>query len=124
MYDSVHMLHRLRLEHVEQVGYANVRCSWVIGCPTEMGHLSGKPEEQGETEQVYLPAYKELFPELPVPSQVGVNAGSQFALSRAQVLKRSRADYIRYRQWLWDTPLDDGRSGRVLEYSWHSEHPL
>ena len=120
MYDGVPMLQKLRLSHVDDVGYANLRCTWVLGCPHELT-LKGNEEKMAATEKAYLPAFKELFPELPLPVQVGVGAGSQFALSRAQVLLRPKEDYVRYRQWLWDTSLDDAISGRIFEYSWHSK---
>lgn len=46
---------------------------------------------------------------------------AQFAVSKATILQRPREEYERYRRWLLETDLEDGLSGRVLEYSWHSE---
>lgn len=122
MYDGVPMIRRLRLSHVDEVGYANLRCTWTIGCPSEIQHLhpnASSLEPQAETEAAFLPAFREFFPELSEPSEVGVGAGAQFALSRAQILKRPLKDYKRIRRWLWETELDDATGGRVLEYSWH-----
>ncbi|KAL2164330.1 hypothetical protein VTH06DRAFT_3546 [Thermothelomyces fergusii] len=36
-------------------------------------------------------------------------------------LSRPRDDYVRWRDWLLETPLADDLSGRVFEYLWHSE---
>lgn len=44
---------------------------------------------------------------------------SQFAASRHAIRARSREWWMRLRQWLIDTPLDNRTSGRLLEYTWH-----
>lgn len=54
-----------------------------------------------------------------MPEVVGVPCCSQFAVSRDQVLRRPKADYERYYNWVLSTELSDDVSGRVLEYSWH-----
>lgn len=36
-----------------------------------------------------------------------------------QVLRRPKADYERYYNWVLSTELSDDVGGRVLEYSWH-----
>lgn len=108
-----------------------MRCSWTIGCPTEI-----RPEkkitkleaaleadnERANTEASYSYAFKQLFPGQEVPDAVGNHCGAQFALARWKVLERPKEDYIRYRDWLYNTPLKDSVSGRILEYSWHSKH--
>jgi len=71
------------------------------------------------TEAAYAAAFAELFPHLPPPRDVGVPCGAQFALSRNAVHSLPRSEYERVRRWLWETPLDDAISGRILEYSWH-----
>ena len=43
------------------------------------------------------------------------------AATKEKVLERPKHDYERYREWLSNTTLDDSISGRILEYSWHSE---
>ena len=127
--DGVPPLKNLQLPYVNKVGYANMRCSWTIGCPTEI-----RPEkkitkveaaleadnQRANTEAAYSYAFRQLFPDKEVPEAVGVHCGAQFALSRWKVLERPKEDYIRYRDWLYNTPLEDSVSGRILEYSWHS----
>ena len=74
--------------------------------------------------RVYKKAFEELFPGEQVPEAIGVACCSQFAVRREAIRMRPRADYIRYRNWLMETELEDSLSGRVLEYSWHSEFTL
>ncbi|KAL2152155.1 hypothetical protein VTH82DRAFT_5339 [Thermothelomyces myriococcoides] len=59
------------------------------------------------------------MPGVSVPERVGVSCCSQFAVSREAVRARPREDYVRWRDWLLRTPLDDDLSGRVFEYMWH-----
>jgi hypothetical protein len=107
----------------------------VLGCPVEirphtdaaapadLGH-DGSAAADGRkltTKQVFKQAFEELMPGVEVPQEVGVSCCSQFAVSREAVHSRPREDYIRWRDWLLRTPLEDDLSGRVLEYMWHSE---
>ena len=96
-----------------------------MGCPHEIQTDPNPDVYDGvhsDTEAVYAAGFAELFPGTSVPKEVGIPCGAQFALSKNKVLERPVEDYGRYRQWLWDTPLDDLISGRVLEYSWHSTY--
>ncbi|KAF2710106.1 hypothetical protein K504DRAFT_533098 [Pleomassaria siparia CBS 279.74] len=54
-----------------------------------------------------------------VPSVIVERCCAQFAVSRAQVLRRAKEEYTTYYQWLIETPLVDYISGRVFEYLWH-----
>ena len=53
------------------------------------------------------------------PQQVGAACCAQFAVSRDQVLRRPREDYIRFREWVTQTDKDSASSGRVMEFLWH-----
>lgn len=64
-------------------------------------------------------AWRALFLDDKVPPVIAQPCCAQFAVSRAQVLKRERGEYERYLEWLTETPLDDATSGRVFEYLWH-----
>lgn len=124
-YDALPLLQRLRLSHVENEGYVNLRCAWILGCPSEIKpHIDNVPSKQGEpitAKHVYKSAFEELFPGAEVPETIGVPCCSQFAVRREVVWNRKKEDYIRYRDWLLASPLGDDLSGRVLEYSWHSK---
>ena len=77
------------------------------------------PGEPIHAKRVYKKAFEEIFPGEPVPEVVGVTCCSQFALRREKIRQRSKAEYIRYREWLMTSDLPDDLSGRVLEYAWH-----
>jgi hypothetical protein len=121
--DTVKGLRYLRIETVLQRGYVNLRCKWKPGCPDEVQPLRGEHDLEGyggQTEAVYADAWRAFFGnDVPVPEAVGVACCAQFAVTRKSIRRRSREDYIKYRQWLLDTPLEDEVSGRVLEYTWH-----
>ena len=117
LYDGARTLSRLQLTYILEQGYVNLRCVWTLGCPHEIHPLDHPADEiTSETR-----AFKELFPDAPIPESIGVSCCAQFAVSKATILQRPREEYERYRRWLLETDLEDGLSGRVLEYSWHSE---
>ncbi|KAA6406692.1 MAG: class 3 [Lasallia pustulata] len=116
MYDGIPILQNLRVENIQSRGYVNLRCVWVIGCPAEMHPLSSTTKG---TEVFYADAFKELFPDTPVPETVSVSCCAQFAASSWKVLERPKADYERYRDWLRNSTLPDYDSGRIMEYTWH-----
>ncbi|KAH8679831.1 hypothetical protein BGZ60DRAFT_400758 [Tricladium varicosporioides] len=119
LYDGVPMLKNLQLPYLLSQGYANLRCVWTLGCPSEMNLEETNVDKSKTTWLAYPRAFKELFPNETLPKVVGVACCAQFSLTRSKIRERPIEDYKRYRQWLLDTPLEDHISGRVLEYSWH-----
>lgn len=123
-YDAIPTLRNLQIPFIQESGYVNLRCVWAIGCPSEIRPVEdeqNRDETHPTTKDIYKQAFEALLPELRVPPVVAVSCCSQFAVSRQTVARRSKDDYIRYRQWLLDTALDDDRSGRVFEFTWHSK---
>ena len=129
-YDLLPELRNLNFTYVRTVGYANLRCVWVLGCPVEIRPFADElpagqePQPSGRrltTKEIFKRAFEELLPDIPVPQEVGVSCCSQFAVTRETVRQRPLEDYVHFRQWLIDTPLTDDLSGRVLEYAWHSK---
>ena len=120
-YDNLEAISSLRLEFVEQNGYANMRCLTKPGCPAEIQPF--RPDEQRDPlrpqENAMAEAWAELFENNEVPRVIATPCCAQFAVTREQVLKRSRSEYERYLSWVYDTPLDDFTSGRIFEYLWH-----
>jgi len=122
-YDNVIALQTLRTDFVQQNGYANLRCNWVPGCPDEVQWK--RPSEPGadETENVehnMVDVWHHFFGnDSAVPEVIATQCCAQFAVSRAEVLRRPLADYQKYHQWLMDTPLSDQTSGTIFEYLWH-----
>ncbi|KAF2493338.1 hypothetical protein BU16DRAFT_489848 [Lophium mytilinum] len=121
MYDGVPVLRNLQLNHVKRRGYVALRCSWTMGCPSELHPLkpSSDNDDRSKNEAAYASVFKTLFPNSTVPEVVGAHCSSQFAVSRERVRERSKAEYENIRKWLLETDLEDQISGRVLEYSWH-----
>lgn len=119
-YDNVISAQSLQLNHVQQHGYANMRCIAIPGCPDEIQPFRAHLDRPYEL--AFREAYKYMFQvahDIDVPTIVATPCCSQFAVSRSQILNRPLSDYIRYRQWLLDTHLGSNDSGRVLEYMWH-----
>lgn len=119
MYDHIPLLNRLRTSHVTRMGYTNLRCAWEPGCPNE---IAPDPEfEDGVfgIRAAYARTFTELFPGEPIPEKVAHQCCAQFALSRDKILEKPVRYYEKIRQWLWETDLHPGRSGRIMEYMWH-----
>jgi Protein of unknown function (DUF3431) len=123
--DGATVLSRLQLPYVLSQGYINLRCVWVIGCPAEI-HLNS-PRGEFPTEASFAEGFAKLFPEQvakgEIPDVVGASCCAQFAVTATKVREKPRNEYIRIRDWIINTPLEDSVSGRILEYSWHSTSP-
>lgn len=118
-YDNVKSLKCLKLDFVDRQGYANLRCNHVPGCPDEVQPFRDPPQDHRDVERLFPDVWRRLFSYTPVPETIGVACCGQFAVSKSQVRARPLEDYIRYRQWVLETNLDDEKSGRVMEYLWH-----
>jgi hypothetical protein len=117
------MLRHFQIPYLEREGYVNIRCAWSLGCPSEIKPLDEEGEHRAAVHAGgdYKKGFEALFPEKEVPKYVGVSCCAQFAATREKILERPKSDYMRYREWLIKTPLDDSISGRIFEYSWHSK---
>lgn len=123
-YDNVAVLQNFQLPYLQEVGYANLRCAWVLGCPDNIYPVKGankEPKTENDAKQYYAQAFKELFPERDVPEIIGAACCAQFASTKEHVQKQPVEYYQNVRRWLIDTPLSDSTSGRILEWSWHSK---
>ena len=120
-YSNVESVRHLRLAAVRARGFVNLRCIWDPGCPAEIqpfrAHAKPGPKN---AELAFRNAWPALFGvDVPVPLRVATPCCAQFAVSDTAVRRNPRAAYVRYRQWLLDTELDDDTSGRIFEYLWH-----
>ncbi|RYP06459.1 hypothetical protein DL764_003150 [Monosporascus ibericus] len=125
-YDALPTLRNFRLSHLQEVGYANLRCVWVIGCPAEIKPIEDEGHENGgvpSAKGIFKQAWHELLLEMPVPEVVAVSCCSQFGVTRETIRSRLVEEYVRFRDWLLETPVEDSLSGRVFEFSWHSQFP-
>lgn len=120
-FDNVATIKALKIDFIQRTGYANLRCILSPGCPAEIQPF--RPIEEMDPlrpqERAMVGAWAELFGNDNVPKVIATPCCAQFAVSRDQVIKRSRDEYKRFLKWLLDTPLDDFTSGRVFEYLWH-----
>ncbi|KAK8134508.1 hypothetical protein PG984_006520 [Apiospora sp. TS-2023a] len=125
-YDGLATLQNFQLPYLRQMGYVNLRCVWVIGCPAEIRPIEDAAsteelERRGmpSAKEVYKQSFEELLPGHPVPEVVAVSCCSQFAVTKEAIHRRPRKDYMHFLQWLLNTPLEDALSGRVFEFAWH-----
>ena len=120
-YDNVKSLRSLKLDFVQKNGYANLRCNWVPGCPSEIeiqNPVKGD-EKKAEQRRAMIEGWSNIFNNTAVPPMFGVACCSQFAVSRSQVLKRTLTEYKSMQNWVLTTNSTDAMSGRVMEYLWH-----
>ncbi|KAJ5775442.1 uncharacterized protein N7511_000453 [Penicillium nucicola] len=130
LHDNVIGMRNLQLPFVQRNGYVNLRCNWNPGCKD--AHRSNKHV----TEQIWWDIFEGTStPPLNMsspsemeysgqkyirkPDEIGAACCAQFAVSRDQVQKRPLNDYVKIRQWILDTELNDASSGRVMEFLWH-----
>lgn len=117
-HNAVEMINRLNRARVWREGYVNMRCTWFPGCPEWMH--PGETEFNGnKMEEGFLAkSWSELFPLDPIPAVLAQPCSAQFALSRERILAKPHAQYIWYREWLFNTKISDSVSGRIWEYMW------
>lgn len=123
-YDAVNMLHELKLDVVLERGYVNLRCIATPGCPDEVQVNRDPSEEERRAELAYPYVYGKFFnltvdeveQQNPV---VATPCCAQFAVSKAQVLSKPKAEYVRYLALIEESDYDDDTLGTVMEYMWH-----
>ena len=120
--DTAVTIRRLNDAHVARKGYFNSRCHHDPGCPDWL-HLD-RPEAEWDlvkkNEERYFTSkvWRELHPFDPLPTSISQPCCAQFAVSRDRIRAQPRSEYVRYRDWLLWTKLEDDISGRIMEYSW------
>ncbi|KAF3482504.1 uncharacterized protein GIQ15_05263 [Arthroderma uncinatum] len=123
LHDNAIAMQSLQTEYVRQNGYVNLRCMRNLGCASPGRHPLITPEVWGQlfngTAQLIEGAGKGKDMPMPIPKLVMAACCAQFAVSREQIRLRPLEDYVHFRQWLFDTRLNDASSGRVFEYLWH-----
>lgn len=121
MYDGVPVLKRLRLDHVKDRGYVALRCTWTMGCPSELHPTrpTHGDDDRSRNEAAWGAVFQHFFPDQPIPDTVGAHCSSQFAVSRGRIHAQPKAHYEKIRNWILETDLHDQISGRVIEYMWH-----
>jgi hypothetical protein len=113
---------RLQPPFIQQSGFANLRCPSQKS-PTSCNDKVLKPHEpphEFRTLEANIPKiWEQLFGNTThVPQQIATVLGAEFAVSKAQVQKRSVEEYLRYWTWLNKTIMDDDSAGLLFEYIW------
>ena len=121
--DNARMIRQMSAAHITRVGYMPGRCHHDPGCPNWL-HLD-RPEaewdliKKGEEPYFTSQVWQELHPWTQhLPASISGPCCAQFAVSRDRVLAQPLSEYVRYRDWLLHTDLEDEVSGRIMEYSW------
>ncbi|GKZ28871.1 hypothetical protein AbraIFM66950_001495 [Aspergillus brasiliensis] len=131
-YGNVAAITLLRREFVQKNGFANLRCttssssSSTSSSSTECGNVIRPVSDNKESdaqvtsiEKEYPTIWKTFFNSTDVPEMVATQYCGQFAVSREQVRKRPREEYVRYQQWVMETKLKDEEIEQVMGSLWH-----
>ena len=121
MLDTLPLIQRLNLDHVEKEGYASLRCNWLY-CPgAQVEPVLGYEDGFYETTGLYASAWTLFFPHEPIPTAVVGPCCAQFAVTRAAVHRLPIEKYEQIRQWIWtlDDYLASWKAGIVMEHMWH-----
>lgn len=117
--DLVKMITRLNSDRVVHEGYFPLRCHTQPGCSDNL-HLNRTDENSNKPEEtVFKQVWSDLHPFDPLPATLSAPCCGQFAASRQSILAFPLSQYIAWRDWILDTDLSDGVSGRIWEYTWH-----
>ena len=120
--DMLKTVTHLNDAHVARAGYFNLRCHHEPGCPdwlhVDRPHDELDTHRKMEEKTFSLSVWYELHPGVSPPHAISQPCCAQFAVSRDRIRANPRSEYIRYRDWLLSTSLEDTYSGRIMEYSW------
>jgi hypothetical protein len=116
--DAARLIERLSRQRVWREGFVNMRCSWYPGCPDWMHPGETKQNDFKQEEVLIAKSWSEIFPLDEVPTVLAQPCCAQFALSRERIQAKPYAQYVWYRDWLFNTRLPDSMSGRIWEYVW------
>jgi hypothetical protein len=116
--DAALLVQRLSRQRVWREGFVNMRCSWNPGCPDWMHPGETEANDYKQEEVLLAKSWSEIFPLDEVPSVLAQPCCAQFALSRERIQAKPHAQYVWYRDWLFNTKLPDYLSGRIWEYVW------
>ena len=117
--DLVKMIQRLNPERVQREKYFNLRCHAQPGCSDNLHLNRVEPNGDKPEETVIKTVWSELHPTKPMPDTLSSPCCGQFAASKTAILSHPLSQYIKWREWLLHTELEDSVSGRIWEYTWH-----
>lgn len=115
----VSSIQALQVPHIQSAGFAPLFCPQTDACEDAILPFRTPPDEFRTLEVKMAKAWEGLFNDTNVPEKLASPGGSAFAVSRAQVLRRSVREWKRYWEWLATTKMDDDSAGAVVERLWH-----
>jgi hypothetical protein len=116
--NAIEHIKYLKGSTVTKRGYVNLRCEWEPGCPPTIHPATGEDELAEFPEaHTFTHTFKQLFPNHPLPKDIGATCCAQFAASRERIQAIPKAQYEYFRMWLIRTRYR--KTGRLWEYIWH-----
>ncbi|TVY58202.1 hypothetical protein LSUE1_G008712 [Lachnellula suecica] len=113
-------LDHLDLREVQRRQFLNLRVTWGFGCTTgsinttKVNEESGVIPEQKEMQE----AFRANFNLYAIPEILATPCCSQIAVTKERILSNPKEQYQHHINWLLETPLNDGLSGRTWEHMW------
>ena len=117
--ELVNSIETLQIPHIQKFGYAPLHCPSKAQCEDTILPFRSPPDEYRTLEVKMKTAWEQLFNNTHVPETLASPGGSEFAVSRDQVRRRSVEEWTRYWEWLAKTKMDDDSAGAVVERLWH-----
>ncbi|KAH0613053.1 uncharacterized protein H6S33_009433 [Morchella sextelata] len=117
------MLLEMNYLRVLRHGYVNLRCHWQPGCPAWIRANTTETDINKPEEAVFRQGFQELFPGEEMPDVFSTACCAQFAVTADTIRKHPKERYVKWRQWIIDTELEDNVSGRIWEYLWQFVFP-
>lgn len=124
LHSMTETLNLLDLNEVGRRGYANLRTGHLNACPDWI-RTDIAPEDSEKREEPYMyRSFVENFSadntstSIEVPKAFGAPCCSQFAVTKATIVKRPKAEYERMLHNLLTTDLTDYIYGRTWEHMW------
>ncbi|OOF96765.1 hypothetical protein ASPCADRAFT_46340 [Aspergillus carbonarius ITEM 5010] len=122
-YGNVAAVNLLRRDFVQKNGFANLRCTTGSTTDAECGDVVRPVPREGieltPVEREFPVVWERFFNNTNVPEVMATPYCGQFAVSREQVRKRSREEYIRYQQWVMESRLSDEEIEQLMGSLWH-----
>ncbi|KAF3007873.1 hypothetical protein E8E13_010912 [Curvularia kusanoi] len=109
----------LQTGYVQDEGFAPLNCPNQQVCEDLVLPFRHPPDEYRTLEVNMASAWTALFNNTRAPEMLGAPGGVEFAVSAAQIRKRSVEEYVRFWEWLATTKMDDDTAGAVMEKLWH-----
>lgn len=117
--ELVNSIQALQVPYVLEKGYAPLLCPKQDACE-DLIRPFREPKDEFRTLEVKMAkAWEGLFNNTRVPEMLAGPGGSEFAVSREQVRRRSVEEYARMWEWVATTKMDDESAGAVVERLWH-----